>query len=57
MWVKSQALLLRLEFDATVEEDAKFQLELVEMKMHFADFVCLFFSFLSKFKDSGPTEG
>ena len=46
MWVKSQALLLRLEFDATVEEDAKFQLELVEMKMHFADFVWVLF-FLS----------
>lgn len=56
MGVKSQTLLIRLEFDATIEEDAKFQLELMQMKMYFADLVWVFF-FLSKFKDSGPTEG
>jgi len=47
MWflvgVKSQTLLIRLEFDATIEEDAKFQLELMQMKMHFADLVWVFF--------------
>lgn len=43
MGVKSQTLLIRLEFDATIEEDAKFQLELVKMKMHFVDLVWVFF--------------
>lgn len=47
MWllvgVKSQTLLIQLEFDATIEEDAKFQLELVKMKMHFVDLVWVFF--------------
>ena len=42
-WTKSQTLLIRLEFDATIEEDAKFQLELMQMKMHFADLVWVFF--------------